>query len=126
MHHEENNNGKTSISSTLRTCLDFAASWRLRNEHFTATFYRFIVSHLNAVPLESLLPVLLTHLPLKEDPDEYEMVFKAFSTLYSNNPAETVNRCLPKILESIVGFYGMKDANKEKVNYYKQIAKLLL
>jgi hypothetical protein len=37
---------------------------------------RFIVAALAHIPLDSLLPVLLTQLPLKEDMDEYEMVFK--------------------------------------------------
>ena len=37
---------------------------------------RFIVVALGSIPLDSLLPVMLTHLPLKEDMDEYEMVFK--------------------------------------------------
>jgi hypothetical protein len=29
-----------------------------------------------SIPLTSLLPVMLAQLPLKEDMDEYEMVFK--------------------------------------------------
>jgi hypothetical protein len=37
---------------------------------------RFIVVATTTIPLASLLPVMLAQLPLKEDMDEYEMVFK--------------------------------------------------
>ena len=33
--------------------------------------------------MSEIVPVMMTNLPLKEDKDEYEMVFKALTVLYS-------------------------------------------
>ena len=52
-----------------KNCIRFVPSIKMR-------LLRFIVVALGNIPLDSLLPVMLTHLPLKEDMDEYEMVFK--------------------------------------------------
>ena len=35
------------------------------------------------MPVSELVPVLMNHLPLREDMDEYEVVFKALNVLYS-------------------------------------------
>ncbi|XP_017862294.1 PREDICTED: importin-4-like isoform X2 [Drosophila arizonae] len=43
---------------------------------------RMIVTNHNIVPLAQVLPVLLSHLPLREDMDENDMVHKAFRVLY--------------------------------------------
>lgn len=43
---------------------------------------RLIVTNHNIVPLVQVLPVLLSHLPLREDTDENDMVHKAFRVLY--------------------------------------------
>ncbi|XP_064546298.1 importin-4-like [Drosophila montana] len=43
---------------------------------------RLIVTNHNIVPLAQVLPVLLSHLPLREDTDENDMVHKAFRVLY--------------------------------------------
>lgn len=41
-----------------------------------------IVTNHNIVPLAQVLPVLLSHLPLREDTEENDMVHKAFRVLY--------------------------------------------
>ncbi|XP_017957812.1 importin-4 isoform X1 [Drosophila navojoa] len=43
---------------------------------------RMIVTNHNIVPLAQVLPVLLSHLPLREDFDENDMVHKAFRVIY--------------------------------------------
>ena len=37
-----------------------------------------------SVPVEDIIPVLMSNLPLKEDKDEYEVVFKALAKLYAS------------------------------------------
>ena len=49
----------------------------------TARFLRFIVTGSASVPINEIVPVFMANLPLKEDMEEYEMVFKAFTVLYS-------------------------------------------
>lgn len=44
---------------------------------------RLIVTNYNMVPLPQVLPVLLSHLPLREDTEENDMVHKAFRMLYT-------------------------------------------
>ncbi|KAH8302534.1 hypothetical protein KR044_008005 [Drosophila immigrans] len=43
---------------------------------------RMIVTNHNLVPIQQVLPVFLSNLPLREDLDEVEMVIKAFEVLY--------------------------------------------
>jgi hypothetical protein len=49
------------------------------------------------VPPEELVPAVLQHLPLKEDFEEYELVLKAFITLFSAGHKLTL-ACLSKML----------------------------
>ena len=44
---------------------------------------RFLVVGSASVPVNEIVPVLFGNLPLREDKDEYEMVFKAFTKLYA-------------------------------------------
>lgn len=43
---------------------------------------RLIVTNCSLVPLDQVLPVLLQHLPLREDFDENSSIFKCFKLLY--------------------------------------------
>ena len=58
---------------------------------------RFLIVNLVKVPPEELVPAVLQHLPLKEDFEEYELVLKAFITLFSAGHKLTL-ACLPKML----------------------------
>ena len=49
--------------------------------------FRFVIVGHPSVPLEELVPALFNNLPLKEDKDEYEAVFKALATLYAKGRA---------------------------------------
>ncbi|KAH8260597.1 hypothetical protein KR038_008251 [Drosophila bunnanda] len=44
---------------------------------------RLILTNVQAVPLAAVLPVLLAHLPLREDFEEYDAVLKTFELLYT-------------------------------------------
>ena len=69
---------------------------------------------LHQVPVEELVSGMVSHLPLKEDLEEYELVFKAFLTLYSAGHAVTP-QCIPKIVESAAHFTTAHNVDKTKV-----------
>ena len=57
---------------------------------------------------------MVSHLPLKEDLEEYELVFKAFLTLYSAGHSVTP-QCIPKIVESAAHITTAHSLDKTKV-----------
>ena len=58
---------------------------------------------------------MVSHLPLKEDLEEYELVFKAFLTHYSAGHSVTP-QCIPKIVESAAHFTTAHNVDKTKVS----------
>jgi hypothetical protein len=74
---------------------------------------RCIVAQLAQVPIEELVSGMVSHLPLKEDLEEYELVFKAFLTLYSAGHSVTP-QCIPKIVESAAHFTTAHNVDKTK------------
>lgn len=46
---------------------------------------RLIITNHQMVPLAQVMPVLLSHLPLREDDDENDVIQKAFQILYMQN-----------------------------------------
>ena len=71
----------------------------------------------NQVPVEELVNGMVSHLPLKEDLEEYELVFKAFLTLFNAGHAVTP-QCIPKIVESAAHFttaHNVEKSDKSKV-----------
>ena len=61
---------------------------------------------------------MLQHLPLKEDFEEYELVFKAFLTLFSAGHKLTL-ACLPKMLECAAIFTAAHGIDKSRVGLLK-------
>ena len=56
---------------------------------------------------------ILNNVPLKEDKDEYDIIFKFFTTLLaSQHPS--FHRCLPKIVECSAVFYTDLTIDKVK------------
>ena len=75
------------------------------------------LSSSNQVPVEELVNGMVSHLPLKEDLEEYELVFKAFLTLFNAGHAVTP-QCIPKIVESTAHFttaHNVEKSDKSKV-----------
>lgn len=68
---------------------------------------RLILANKSAVPLAEVVPVVLANLPLKEDLDEYAVVFKCIRLLYSDGDVN-VKAGLAKILEISATVYGQK------------------
>ena len=67
--------------------------------------------------MEELVNGMVSHLPLKEDLEEYELVFKAFLTLFNAGHAVTP-QCIPKIVESAAHFttaHNVEKSDKSKV-----------
>ena len=60
---------------------------------------------------------MVSPLPLKEDLEEYELVFKAFLTLYSAGHSVTP-QCIPKIVESAAHFTTAHNVDKTKVRLF--------
>jgi len=86
----------TLILATLSKLLGHEKSPRVIDQVVGAVS-RFVIANLAKVPVDDIVPAVLANLPLKEDLDEYEIVFKFFLTLFSAGHALTI-QCLPKML----------------------------
>merc|ERR1719452_38116 len=87
---------------------------------------RAVVANITKVPVGEMVEAILANLPLKEDMDEYDMVFKFFTTLFTAQHP-TFIKCPPKIVECSAAFFSSPATDKEKtsplaVNILKQTA----
>ncbi|CAF93535.1 unnamed protein product, partial [Tetraodon nigroviridis] len=55
-------------------------------DNLCAALCRMILSNIDAVPLEQVLPALVARLPLKEDMEENKTVFSCLTMLYAKSP----------------------------------------
>ncbi|XP_028288585.1 importin-4-like [Parambassis ranga] len=86
---------------------------------------RMIMGNVDAVPLEQVVPVLVTHLPLKEDMAENKTVYTCLAMLYTHSPALVVNLMKPIIAASshIIGNKKVdKDTQETLVLLMKNLA----
>ncbi|XP_077411011.1 importin-4 isoform X2 [Vanacampus margaritifer] len=81
-------------------------------DNLCAALCRMILSNMDAVPLEQVVPVLVARLPLKEDLEENKTVFSCLAMLYSHNPALIVKLMKP-IVDSSCHVLGNKEVAKE-------------
>jgi len=76
---------------------------------------RAVVANINKIPVADVVTAVLANLPLKEDMDEYDMVFKLFTTLLAaQHPC--FPSCLPKIVECAGAFLSSPATDKEKTS----------
>ena len=75
---------------------------------------RLIIANKQLVPLNDVLPVLFNNLPLREDYEEYDFVYRCLQSLYSDGN-EIVKENLKKIVEISIHVYDKKEVNKELV-----------
>ena len=76
---------------------------------------RLILANQSLVPLDAVLPVLFQHLPLRQDLDEYEIVFSLLSHLQTQEHP-IVNAELVKVVNCSLQVIGSdEEFNKEKV-----------
>ena len=64
--------------------------------------------------VDDIVVAILNNVPLKEDKDEYDIIFKFFTTLLaSQHPS--FHRCLPKIVECSAVFYTDLTIDKVRI-----------
>ncbi|XP_034416059.1 importin-4 isoform X1 [Cyclopterus lumpus] len=81
-------------------------------DNLCAALCRMIMSNVDAVPLEQVVPALVARLPLKEDLEENKTVFSCLAMLYTHSPALVVTLMKP-IVAASSHVLGTKDINKE-------------
>lgn len=104
----------TSILATLSGLLGHESSPRVVDQ-IVGAVCRFVVANIANVPVPDIVTAVLANLPLKEDMDEYELVFKFFLTLYNAGHNLTV-QCIPKMVECTVAFLASHETDKEKTS----------
>uniref|UniRef100_A0A3B4V173 Importin 4 n=1 Tax=Seriola dumerili TaxID=41447 RepID=A0A3B4V173_SERDU len=80
-------------------------------DNLCAALCRMIMSNVDAVPLEQVVPALVAHLPLKEDLEENKTVFSCLAMLYTHSPA-LVSTFLP-IITASSHVLGNENVDKE-------------
>ncbi|KAH8368847.1 hypothetical protein KR200_004424 [Drosophila serrata] len=88
MHSEEKS--FDSYPTILQTLSDAIARETAPSalDNICGAVARLILTNIQAVPLAAVLPVFLSHLPLREDFEEYDAVLKTFQMLYTQaNPS---------------------------------------
>merc|ERR1712025_1230055 len=103
-----------TILATLFALLGHETSPRVVDQ-IVGAVCRIVVANVTKVPVEELTKAVLNHLPLKEDMDEYEFVFKFFLTLFKAGHSTTV-QCLPKIVECALAFIASPETDKPKTS----------
>lgn len=84
-------------------------------DNLCAALCRMIMSNVEAVPLEQVVPALVERLPLKEDMEENKTVFSCLAMLYTNSPALIVKLMKP-ILAASSHVLGNKNVDEEAQN----------
>ena len=64
-----------------------------------------MIADITTAPVEEIVNVVLANLPLKDDTDEYDVIFKFFTTLFTAQHS-SFSRCLSKIVECSAVFYS--------------------
>ncbi|KAM9712667.1 importin-4 [Menidia menidia] len=84
-------------------------------DNLCAALCRMIMSNVEAVPLEQVVPALVSHLPLKEDLEENKTVYTCLAMLYKQSPALIVKLMKP-IVAASSHVVGNKDVDIETQN----------
>uniref|UniRef100_H3CHY9 Importin 4 n=1 Tax=Tetraodon nigroviridis TaxID=99883 RepID=H3CHY9_TETNG len=92
-------------------------------DNLCAALCRMILSNIDAVPLEQVLPALVARLPLKEDMEENKTVFSCLTMLYAKSPDLMVKLMKPVVAASSHVF-GNKKVDKETQNSAAMLMKL--
>uniref|UniRef100_A0A8D0DA90 Importin 4 n=1 Tax=Sander lucioperca TaxID=283035 RepID=A0A8D0DA90_SANLU len=83
---EVRNNSVFGLGCLAQQTLHTASDLRVI-DNLCAALCRMIMSNVDAVPLEQVVPALVARLPLKEDLEENKTVFNCLAMLYTNTPA---------------------------------------
>lgn len=93
-------------------------------DNLCAALCRMIMSNVEAVPLEQVVPALVSHLPLKEDQEENQTVFNCLTMLYKHSPA-LVLKLMKPIVAASCHVLGHKDVSKESQSIVVSLLKEL-
>lgn len=91
-------------------------------DNLCAALCRMIMSNVDAVPLEQVVPALVSHLPLKEDMEENKTVFTCLVMLYTHSPALVVKLMKP-IVAASTHVLGNTKVDKETQNTVAELLK---
>ena len=103
----------TAVLATLAQLMQAETSPRVVDQ-IVGAVARAVVANITKIPVVELVGAVLANLPLKEDMDEYDMVFKFFSTLFTAQH-NSFTSCIPKIVECAGAFLSSPATDKEKV-----------
>ncbi|XP_076017261.1 importin-4 [Genypterus blacodes] len=81
-------------------------------DNLCAALCRMILSNVEVVPLEQVVPAVVGRLPLEEDLEENKTVFSCLALLYTHSPAMIVNLMKP-IVAASSHVLGSKDLDTE-------------
>ncbi|XP_033245508.1 importin-4-like [Drosophila miranda] len=86
---------------------------------------RLIITNCNIVPLGFVLPVFMRNLPLREDPEEYDIVLKAFRVLYMNarpSVVDFIGQMVAVTLNALVnGALSDSESTASAVSFVKEL-----
>nr|XP_020497292.1 importin-4 [Labrus bergylta] len=83
---------------------------------------RMIMSNVEAIPLEQVIPALVGNLPLKEDMEENKTVFSCLAMLYTHSPA-LVLKVMKPIVASSPHVLGNKKVDEDSQNILAMLMK---
>ena len=82
-------------------------------DNIVGAIARAVIGDIVTAPVDDIVNAVLANLPLKEDTDEYDIIFKFFTTLLTaQHPS--FSKCLAKIVECAAIFYSDPSIEKEK------------
>ena len=82
-------------------------------DNIVGAIARAVIGDITTAPVDDIVNAVLANLPLKEDTDEYDIIFRFFSTLLSaQHPS--FSKCLAKIVECAAVFLSDPTIEKEK------------
>lgn len=81
-------------------------------DNLCAALCRMIMSNVEGVPLDQVIPALVARLPLKEDMEENKTVYGCLAMLYSHSPALMVSQTKP-IVSASSHVLGAKELDQE-------------
>ena len=85
---------------------------------------RAVIGDLASAPVDEIVNAITSNLPLKEDKEEYDVIFKFFTTLLaSQHPS--FHKCLPKIVECSAIFYTDLTIDKVLINHL-EVSEIIL
>ena len=84
-------------------------------DQITGAVCRLILANKNLVPLDAVVPVVLQQLPMREDLDEYAVVFQALTVLFADQNPLVANAMPNLVAYSLILLNTDEEFDREKV-----------